>query len=214
MKQRQKLRLEHIEKWLIDNLMGNYLPTKGFYPLQWVISWALKYTKENNMTYNFEGARILAQEERTIARKLAENPVNTKGENLQNKYVLLYNDSGGVMTRKLTAFQSAYLLTQEEMSYAREFAEDQDEKNSSLKWVSVEDRVPTDEVQKLVIRFDDINEYSHPYTHEDAQSIAFYSNGKWWDEAFPEKVKEENIIEGVTHWRDLPVGPLPEVPKQ
>ena len=59
----------------------------------------------------------------------------------------------------------------------------------------------------LVIRNNDINEYSHPYTAEEAMNIAFYGGGHWWDETWPETVKEDNVIADVTHWMPLPEPP-------
>jgi hypothetical protein len=74
-------------------------------------------------------------------------------------------------------------------------------------WISVEDRLPEDAIEKLTICFNDISEYAYPHTVEEAQSIAFYSNGEWWDSAWAEAVKEDNIIEDVTHWQLLPAPP-------
>lgn len=77
-------------------------------------------------------------------------------------------------------------------------------------WIRVKDGLPkSDKEIVLTIRFNDINEYSHPYTAEEAMQISFYSSGKWWDEAWPEDVKEDNIIPNVTHWM-----PLPEPPEE
>ena len=73
-----------------------------------------------------------------------------------------------------------------------------------MEWVSVEDRLPDDNhMPFLVICADDVSEYSHPYTYQEACWIAFYSKGVWWDEKWCEKAKEDNIIEDVTHWMPL-----------
>lgn len=77
-----------------------------------------------------------------------------------------------------------------------------------MEWISVEDRLPVGDKENLIICLDYISDFGHPYTSNEAQSIAFYSNGHWWDAAFPEAHKEDNIIADVTHWQPLPEPPI------
>ena len=82
------------------------------------------------------------------------------------------------------------------------------DKLDEMIWISVNDRLPESSNNiVLAICLDDINDYSYPYTSDEAQSIAFYSNLHWWDETMPEECKEDNIIEDVTHWMPLPEPP-------
>ena len=74
-------------------------------------------------------------------------------------------------------------------------------------WIKIEQKLPGKNDIVLAICLKDINEYSYPFRAEEAMYIAFYSNGKWWDEKWPEVEKEDNIIEDVTHWMPLPEPP-------
>ena len=76
-----------------------------------------------------------------------------------------------------------------------------------MNWIPVEDRLPVMDEIVLTIANDDISEHAHPYRPVEAMKIAFYSSGKWWDEAWAEPVKVDNIIHEVTHWQTLPAPP-------
>ena len=79
--------------------------------------------------------------------------------------------------------------------------------NKNIQWIPVKDRLPDSDVAVLAVCMDDITNYGHPYAYEEAVILAFYSSGRWWDEIWPEKNKEDNEIEGVTHWMPLPAPP-------
>jgi len=76
-----------------------------------------------------------------------------------------------------------------------------------LRWRSVENELPDVEDAMIVVCMNAVSEFGHPYTAKQAMDIAFYSSGKWWYEAWPESVKEDNIIDDVTHWMPLPKPP-------
>lgn len=75
-------------------------------------------------------------------------------------------------------------------------------------WISVKDELPKSDYDVvLIIYSNDVNDYAYPYTSDEAQRIAFYSNGHWWEESFPEACKKDNVIADVTHWMPLPAPP-------
>jgi len=83
-----------------------------------------------------------------------------------------------------------------------------------MKWISVEDRMPSNDTEVLTIKNNSISDYCYPHTNEEAQLIAFFSGEVWWDSAFPEEVKEDNMVEYVTHWMPLPEPPESNKNKQ
>lgn len=50
----------------------------------------------------------------------------------------------------------------------------------------------------LAVTLDVINDYSYPYTFEEAVHIAYYADGLWYDEHSSE------ILYDVTHWTEIP----------
>ena len=76
-----------------------------------------------------------------------------------------------------------------------------------MNWIPVKDRLPESDNPVLAVCMKDINDYGHPYVYEEAVHLAFYSSRTWWEELWLEINKEDNEIEGVTHWMPLPAPP-------
>ncbi len=64
-----------------------------------------------------------------------------------------------------------------------------------MSWISVKDRLPEDEEITALVLISGDGWHDHDF--------AYYYSAKWYD-------KYDDIVEGVTHWQELPEPPKDE----